>query len=75
MTRRDTPINQTPPPGFRCPYLRACWQREAWRAVLTVFIAACTAGIAGCMLEVEAPGIKLETEWTWPAEAPSTSPR
>jgi hypothetical protein len=34
------------PDGYPCPYRRACWQREAVRIVVTVFVAAMVSWIA-----------------------------
>lgn len=67
------------PDGFKCPYARQCWQREAFRWIATAVIAAAFGSLASCAthavrIAVETPKISLEVETTPAPTAPTTAP-
>lgn len=65
-----------PPDAFHCPYRTQCFQREAFRWLATILVAAIVGWIAGCNGKVSLkgwpPGMNFQANWT--EETPPAPP-
>jgi len=69
--RQSVTIMSTPkliplPDAFKCPYSRACWQRELARYAACVLLAAVTGYLAGCSCRLRAPGFEFDSRPEYP---------